>query len=159
MTKGRSMTTSTRRLDTTDLETRVKSMYEQVATEPHQGFQRTRPSSASRLTPTCSRDGHLPAQRHGTRCYAQRHCGPAVPHSPAGHQDRDPAEQAGPSQGVARDLIEGIIRTGKTASGSLLGPGGEASFPSWADPHELPYARSCDSVPGLQPPYASPDTD
>jgi len=29
------MTTSTRRLDTTDLEARVKSMYEQVATEPH----------------------------------------------------------------------------------------------------------------------------
>ena len=32
------MTTSARRLDTTDLEARVKSMYEQVATEPHQGF-------------------------------------------------------------------------------------------------------------------------
>jgi SAM-dependent methyltransferase len=32
------MTTSTRRLDTLDLEARVKSMYEQVATEPHQGF-------------------------------------------------------------------------------------------------------------------------
>ena len=32
------MTTSTRRLDTTDLQARVKSMYEQVATEPHQGF-------------------------------------------------------------------------------------------------------------------------
>jgi SAM-dependent methyltransferase len=32
------MTTSTRRLDTIDLEARVKSMYEQVATEPHQGF-------------------------------------------------------------------------------------------------------------------------
>src|SRR5262249_47614061 len=38
MTKGRSMTTSTSRLDTTDLEARVKSMYEQVATQPHQGF-------------------------------------------------------------------------------------------------------------------------
>ena len=32
------MTTSTSRLDTTDLEARVKSMYEQVATQPHQGF-------------------------------------------------------------------------------------------------------------------------
>src|SRR5215471_2058172 len=38
MTKGRSMTTSTSRLDTTDLEARVKSMYEQVATQPHPGF-------------------------------------------------------------------------------------------------------------------------
>jgi len=32
------MTTSTRRLDTTDLEARVKSMYEQVAAAPHQEF-------------------------------------------------------------------------------------------------------------------------
>src|SRR5262249_58689308 len=38
MTKGRSMTTSTSRLDTTDLEARVKSMYEQGAPQPPQGF-------------------------------------------------------------------------------------------------------------------------
>ncbi len=32
------MTSTTRRLDTTELETRVKAMYEQVALEPHQKF-------------------------------------------------------------------------------------------------------------------------
>src|SRR5258708_36092336 len=32
------MTNATRQLDTTDLESRVKSMYEQVALDPHQDF-------------------------------------------------------------------------------------------------------------------------
>ena len=86
--------------------------------------------------------GHRPAQRHGTRCYAQRHCRPAAPHSPAGSHDRDPAEQAGPSQGVAPDPIEGTIRTGITALESLLGPGGEASFPYSADRTNRPRPGS-----------------
>jgi arsenite methyltransferase len=38
MTKGRSMTASTRRLDTTDLKARINRMYEEVATEPDQEF-------------------------------------------------------------------------------------------------------------------------